>query len=145
MEIFERHLRALTGKYVAQWPRLPIIRPGEVLVRIYYEEIVRSEDGGGEAVEFVEDCVVVGTLETQGPFSEDGSNEEGLEGDAEGFDVVIRRFAYDNWLRSTEAYDTVESEELLRETYYAAGGRLSLSSGEGTVSGEDADSGEDTE
>lgn len=145
MEIFERHLRALAGKCVAQWPRLPIIRPGEVLVRIYYEEIVRPENGGGEAVEFVEDCVVVGTLETRGPFSADGGNAEGLEGDAEGFDVVIRRFAYDNWLRSTEAYDMVESEELLRETYYAAGGRLSLSSGEGTDSEEDADSGEDTE
>lgn len=135
LAMFEQHLTAIADKYAERWDRLHPIESEEVLLRAYYEEIVRRDVIDLQDVQFAEDCVVVGTLETRRRFPEDADGEGGS---AEGFELVVRRFAYDDWLREEE-YEEVESEEVLRKAFWPGGGVEEWDEGEETSSGEDTE------
>lgn len=123
LAIFEQNLTAISHKYADEWHRLPLVRTGEILLRVYYEEIYRQEDIDMNNEDFAEDCVVVGTLMTRGP-SEDVEDEEGYPYAriANGFELTIKRFSYDDWLRLSEDDDgEVEAEELFGKSYEPIG------------------------
>jgi hypothetical protein len=135
LAVFEQHLTAIADKYAERWDRLPPIASEEVLLRAYYEEIVRRDEIDLQDVQFAQDGVVVGTLETRRRFPEDADGEGGT---AEGFELVVRRFAYDDWLREEE-YEEVESEEVLRRAFWPGGAVEDWAEGEETSSGEDTE------